>query len=514
MQNIHENQTGKVFLIGAGPGDPGLITVKARDILSKAEVVIYDYLAAKRLLDYAPDNAELIYVGKKGGCHIMAQGEINQLIVQRAKEGKVIARLKGGDPFIFGRGGEEAEELVEAGIPFEIIPGVTSAIAVPAYAGIPLTHRRYTTSVAFITGHEDPTKDKSSIDWSRIATGIGTLVFFMGVKNLPFIVENLIENGRDPETPVAVIRWGTTPRQEKVVGKLRNIVELVTAKGLKPPAITVVGGVVELHEKLSWFENKPLFGKRILVTRTREQASELVEKLENLGAACEEFPTIQIVPPDSWEPIDEAITNIQNFDWIIFTSVNGVKNFLRRLGAAGKDLRALGNCKVGAIGPKTAELLVSVCLKPDFVPSEYRAEGIIQGLLELGVKGKRVLIPRAEVAREILPEKLEEAGALVKMVPAYKTIQPEAHAKEDLIQRLKDRELDMITFTSSSTVTNFVDIVGRDNLGLLLDGLDIACIGPVTSETATRNGISTHVMPEQYTIDEMVKEIKKYYTAS
>ncbi|MEW5949969.1 MAG: uroporphyrinogen-III C-methyltransferase [Thermodesulfobacteriota bacterium] len=504
-------KSGKVFLVGAGPGDPGLITVKAREVLGEAEVVIYDYLASKRHLDYVPEEAERIYVGKKGGCHTMAQGDINQLIVERAGEGKRVVRLKGGDPFIFGRGGEEAEELVAAGVPFEVIPGVTSGIAAAAYAGIPLTHRRYTTNVAFITGHEDPTKEESGIAWDKIATGIGTLVFFMGVKNLPHIVENLVANGRSPETPCAVIRWGTTLKQETVVGRLLDIVQLVKEKGLKPPAITVVGEVVGLRECLSWFENKPLFGRSIVVTRTREQASDLVRRLEELGAACEEFPTIRIVPPDSWEPLDKAIKDIKEFDWVIFTSVNGVKNFLLRLKAVGGDLRSLSACKVAAIGPKTAEMLEDLYLKLDFVPSEYRAEGIIEGLKALGIAGKKALIPRAEVAREILPEKLAEAGAKVKVVPAYKTVKPEAEEAEALVKLLEGREIDMVTFTSSSTVSNFVEMLGRDRVAFLLKGVDIACIGPVTAETAQKFGIQTQVMPQEYTIDSMVQSIEAFY---
>ncbi len=511
MSKRQGTRIGKVYLAGAGPGDPGLITVKARELLAEADVVIYDYLANTRLLNYVSPQAESIYVGKKGGCHTMPQGDINSLIVERAREGKTVVRLKGGDPFIFGRGGEEAEELVAAGVPFEIVPGITSAIAAAAYAGIPLTHRKYTTSVAFVTGHEDPTKNKSSIAWDKISTGVGTLVFFMGVKNLPLIVENLVANGRSPETPVAVIRWGTTLRQEKVVGTLADIVDLVAKKGLKPPAITVVGDVVGLHEKLSWFENRPLFGRRIVVTRTREQASDLVERLEELGAACEEFPTIRIVPPDSWVPLDNAIKGIEQFDWIVFTSVNGVKNFLARLRALGLDLRVLGKCKVAAIGPKTGELLEDVYLKPDFMPAEYRAEGIIEGLKAAGVVGKRVLIPRAEVAREILPQKLTEAGAFVEVVPAYKTVKPETEEKDRLIAMLENREIHMVTFTSSSTVTNFVEILGQERVSDLLKGVDIASIGPITAETAEKCGIRTHVMPPEFTIAEMVTSIGEYY---
>ncbi|MFH1146670.1 MAG: uroporphyrinogen-III C-methyltransferase [Pseudomonadota bacterium] len=505
--------TGKVFLIGAGPGDPGLLTLKAKEVLSEADVVIYDYLASKRLLDYAPDKAERVYVGKQGGCHAMEQGDINELIITKAKEGKTVARLKGGDPFIFGRGGEEAEELVAAGVLFEIVPGITSAIAVPAYAGIPLTHRKYTTSVAFISGHEDPTKSESNIAWDKIATGIGTLVFFMGVKNLPHIVERLTSNGRSPDTPVAVIRWGTTAQQEKVIGTLANIVDLVSQKGIKPPAITVVGEVVGLHEKLSWFESKPLFGRRIVVTRTREQASELVDRLEKLGAACEEFPTICIIPPESWDPLDDAIRRLREFDWIVFTSVNGAGNFLARLKVLGLDLRALKDCKIAAIGPKTAEILENAYILPDYIPSEYRAEGVIEGLEKAGVNGKRVLIPRAEKAREVLPQKLAEAGAHVELIAAYRTVKPEAKERDRLAGLFKNKEIDMITFTSSSTVGNFVEIMGRESISELLKGVSIACIGPITAETARQYGIAIHVMPERFTIEEMVRSIERYYGA-
>ena len=308
---------GIVYLIGAGPGDPGLLTLKGKDVLSKADVIIYDYLANKAFLKYAKPEAELIYVGKQGGHHTMSQGDINRLIVQKSKNGQSVARLKGGDPFIFGRGGEEAQELVTAGVPFEVVPGVTSAISVPAYAGIPLTHREHTATVAFITGHEDPQKEKSSIAWDRISTGIGTLVFLMGVGNLPKIAQNLIHHGRSPKTPVAVIRRGTVTAQKTVTGTLESIAERVEKQGLRPPAIIVVGNVVGLRDELNWFETKPLFGKRIVVTRAREQASEFLHTLSSLGAECIEFPTISVVPPNSWNDLDRSIKEIETYQWIV-----------------------------------------------------------------------------------------------------------------------------------------------------------------------------------------------------
>ena len=327
--------------------------------------------------------------GKKGGDHTLPQGDINQLIIDRAQAGKNVVRLKGGDPFIFGRGGEEAEELVKAGIPFEVVPGITSAIAVPAYAGIPLTHRRYNSSVAFITGHEDPHKDQTGLDWEKLATGVETLVFLMGYKNLPRIVERLIQNGRPPQTPTALIRWGTTPEQVTVTGSLTDIVRLAEAAGLGPPAILVVGSVVELREQLSWFERRPLFGKQIVVTRTREQASDLVLRLENLGADCLEFPTIRLAPPSSWEGLDQAINSLASFDWLLFTSPNGVGAFFNRLMALGFDLRDLKGPQIGAIGPATAGALKEWKLRADLVPEKFQAEYILEALAPLGMAGKK-----------------------------------------------------------------------------------------------------------------------------
>ncbi|HHK60750.1 MAG TPA: uroporphyrinogen-III C-methyltransferase, partial [Desulfobacterales bacterium] len=341
---------GKVYLVGAGPGDPDLITVKGRRFLEKADVVVYDYLASPKLLRYAPAEAEQVYVGKKGhGLHAKTQDEINQLLVERARAGKRVVRLKGGDPFIFGRGGEEIEELVAAGIPFEVVPGVTSATAAATYAGVPITHRRYTSSVAFVTGHEDPTKPGSNVDWRKIATGVGTLVFYMGIKNLPHITRKLIDNGRDPATPVVVVRWASTPDQRSVEGTLADIAEVVRKHDIRPPALVVVGEVVRLRRLINWFEKRPLFGKTVMVTRTREQASELVAGLEEAGAACIEWPTIAIGPPDSWEPLDQALAGLHAFDWILFTSINAIRCFFGRLRDKGLDSRILAGCRVGVV---------------------------------------------------------------------------------------------------------------------------------------------------------------------
>ncbi len=501
---------GKVYLIGAGPGDPGLITEKGRRAIERADVIVYDYLANKRLLSYARPEAEKIYVGKKGGCHTLSQEGINQLLVEKAREGKVVARLKGGDPFLFGRGGEEAEVLVEAGIPFEVVPGVTSAIAAPAYAGIPVTHREHTSTFSMVTGHEDPTKETSAIDWAALAK-IGTIAFLMGMKNLPRICENLIAAGKPAETPVAIIQWGSTPRQRVVTGTLADIVDRVKEAGLGPPSIILVGEVVKLREKLNWFEKRPLFGKRILVTRTREQASQLVETLEELGAECLEIPTIKIVPPESFEELDRAIEHLEDFDWIVFTSVNGVKYFFDRLFEKGRDARALSRAKVAAIGTATAELIKDHGVLVDLLPKEFRAEGLIEALSQEDLRGKRILIPRALEAREILPEKLREMGAEVEVVPTYRTVLPEEEAEA---ARSALREgVDVVTFTSSSTAKNLLRMLG-DDARELLSGVTLASIGPITSETLRKAGFEPQIEAREYTIPGLVKAILEHFGVS
>ncbi len=504
--------TGKCFLVGAGPGDPGLITVKGLKLLQEAEVVIYDFLANPELLKHISPEAEVIYVGKKGGDHTLPQGEINRLIVDQASLGKKIVRLKGGDPFIFGRGGEEAEELAKAHIPFEIVPGVTSAIAVPAYAGIPLTHRRYNTSVAFFTGHEDPTKEVPSRDLEKETAGDQTLVFLMGVKNLSIIVERLIRHGRDPETPAALIRWGTTTRQKTVTGTLQTIIRKAEEAALTPPAILVVGKVVELRNTLNWFEQRPLFGKTMVITRTREGASGLVERLADLGAECLEFPTIRIEPPSDWSELDQAIQQIEEYSWIFFTSPNGVRFFFDRLKGLRFDLRVLKGVKIGVIGPATAQALAEFHLRPDLVPERYQAEYLLEVLSGLSLSGQKVLIPRAEQAREVLPEGLRNMGAEVRVVSAYKTL-PAQGEKEPLEEKLSREEIDCLTFTSSSTVINFLALFPRQKILPLLKNVAIACIGPITARTARDNGLQVTVVAEEYTIPGLVQAIERHYSS-
>ncbi|MCP4340629.1 MAG: uroporphyrinogen-III C-methyltransferase [Desulfobulbaceae bacterium] len=505
---------GRVYLVGAGPGDPGLITVRGKKLLERAEVVVYDYLASKKLLKHAPASAELIYVGKKGGVkHTHTQEEINQMLVDHALAGKTVVRLKGGDPFIFGRGGEEVEKLYEAGAPFEVVPGVTSATAAATYAGIPITHRDYTASVAFVTGHEDPTKENSNIDWSKLSTGAGTLVIYMGIKNLPIIVENLVKYGRDPKTPVAVVRWASTPEQRSVVGTLETITQVVADAEVKPPALIIVGEVVKLRDSIDWFEKRPLFSKKIIVTRTREQASDLVAGLEEFGANCLEYSTIHIKPVDSYEILDGELERLKEYHWILFTSLNGVKYFFERLYSKGMDARDLKGPDLAVVGKSTADLLLRYGLNADLIPSTFTGEGLAESLLDQGVEGRNILIPRALHGRKILPETLRGAGAQVTVAPVYENCPAEGD-KETLRGELENGGVEMITFTSSSTVRNFLTMLDAENqeeLQQILAGIKIAAIGPITAKTVTDNGLQVDIQPEEFTIPGLIQSIVEYY---
>jgi uroporphyrinogen III methyltransferase/synthase len=501
---------GKVYLVGAGPGDIGLLTVKGMRCLQKAEVVVYDLHLNAQVLNYINREAEFIYAGKRGGHHTMTQDEINNVLVEKAKEGKIICRLKGGDPFVFGRGGEEAEVLVKNGIEFEVVPGVSSAIAAPAYAGIPLTHRLYSSSFAVIPGYEDTTKEKSAIDWGKLATGVGTLVVLMAVKNLDLLVQKLIENGKSPDTPVAVVRWGTRPDQKTIVSTLREIISAVKEKEIKPPAVVIIGEVVRLRETLSWYEHKPMFGHRVLVTREHSTG---FEALEELGAEIIEFPTIRIVPPVTYEELDAAINRIQTYDWLIFTSGNGVRHFLQRFFAREKDIRDLKGIKICAIGTKTAAEIGKYGVRVDLIPGEFNAEGLIEtfrkghGAKGMELKGMRFLMPRAEQAREIFPKKVKELGGEIDVPVAYRTVKPELHAKR-MKRFLKEGRITIATFTSAATFTNFMEIIG-DDAHELLEGVTIAVIGPVTRKAVEKAGLTVDIMPQESTIEAMVQEIMK-----
>lgn len=519
-KSAKNNSAPMVYLVGAGPGDPGLITIRGKELLERAQVIIYDYLASKKLLKYVPKEAEFIYAGKRGGVkHTHTQDEINRMLIDRARSGRLVVRLKGGDPFIFGRGGEEIEELVEAGIPFEVVPGVTSATAAATYAGIPITHRQYTSTVAFVTGHEDPAKKDSNIAWDKLATGVGTIVVYMGIKNLATITEKLIKYGRDPHTPVAVVRWASTSEQRTVVGNLENIAEVVRKNKIKPPSLVIVGEVVNLRDTINWYEKRPLFSRRIVVTRTRDQASELVNLLENYGAECLEYPTISLEPVETYEVLDRALEEIENYHWIVFTSINAVDYFFRRLFDLGKDIRDLKGPRVAAVGKVTAEALSQRGLRADLLPEEFTGDSLAETLVNEVAAGQKVLIPRALKARETLPARLTEAGADVTVAPVYQNVMPVSsegeRLKNDLRRALEEKSVDMVTFTSSSTVKNFVALLdgAPGELQELMAGVAIAAIGPITAKTVQNYGLKVDVQPEEYTIPDLVENIVMFFTA-
>ncbi len=505
----HAKKSGLVYLIGAGPGDPGLITLKGLKCISRAEVVVYDRLVSKRLLQYAPDGAELIYVGKKPDRHTLKQDQINALLAEKALEGLEVARLKGGDPFVFGRGGEEAAFLAEKGIGFEIIPGITSAVAVPAYAGIPVTHRGLAAGFTVITGHEDPEKDGSDLDWSTLAKGTGTNVILMGMGNLDLIAKRLLKEGLSPSTPVALIQNGTRAGQKVLTGSLEGIAMKASMEGFGPPAIIITGEVVSLRRELAWIEKKPLFGKKIVVSRARAQASAFSERLEALGAETIEFPAIKIEPPEDYGPLDRALGSINQYHWVIFTSENGVKYFFSRLREKDLDIRSMKKARICAIGPKTKEALSDKGLKVDFIPPQYRAEAVVDQIKTEIKAGEKVLLPRADLARPILAQALEELGALVDNISCYSTVRGDADAKL-LKELLTEKEVDMITFTSSSTVNNLVAMLGREAKDLL-NGVDLAAIGPITAATAQEKDLTIAVEAEEYTIEGLVEAIKVYF---
>jgi uroporphyrinogen III methyltransferase/synthase len=501
---------GKVYLVGAGPGDPGLITVKGLKLLRRADVIVYDQLASTDFLREARPDAELIYVGKKAGDHALPQGDINRLLVDLAKEGKTVVRLKGGDPFVFGRGGEEAEALAEARLPFEVVPGVSSAVAVPAYAGIPVTHRGLASLVTFITGHEDPTKADSDIPWDVLAKTQGTLVFLMGVKNLAENCRRLMAGGRPARTPAAVIQSGTLPTQRTVAATLGDIAEKAAAAEIKPPAILVVGEVAGLRERLQWWETRPLCGKVAVVTRTREQASALVELLAAAGARCLEIPTLEILPPDDFAPLDAALQNLADYHWLVFTSVNGVNAFMKRLLQRHSDLRAMGHLKLAAIGPATALALRRYGLIADVVPARFVAEELAAVLLPQVEPGSRVLLARAHLAREVLPETLAAHGVQVDVVPVYQMHLPRAIPPEAL-PFIEAGQVDILTFASSSTVHNFAALVGKEKFQELAKKATIAAIGPITAATLAEYGLTPQVQPEDFTIPALVEAVIAYF---
>ena len=492
----------KVYLIGAGPGDPGLLTLKGRDILSRADVIVYDYLANRDFLAYARPEAEIIYVGKKGGEHTLPQEEINSLLVAKAREGRLVARLKGGDPYMFGRGGEEAEELAQQGVPFEVVPGVTSPVAAAAYAGIPLTHRAYASAVLFAAGHEDIARQESVHDWEAMVKSGATLVFFMGMKNLPEICSRLLAAGLPPRTPAALIQWGTTPQHRSLVSNVKALPAEAQKKGFGAPSLIIIGKVVNLRSRLGWFEKKPLLGRGVVVTRAREQSSEVAALLSDLGARVIQFPTIEIHPLESYAEARKTLSYLSSYDWVIFASVNGVCYFFDQLYAMGLDARALSGCKIAAVGPNTAQALKKRGLQADFVPERFVAESVVRGLSSLGLKGRRILIPRAKVSRDILPEQLNQAGAAAETLALYET-RPGAALKEETLELLKRGELHCVIFSSSSTVDNFLSLIPAAELKKHPE-LKFACIGPITAGTLEKHGLNCDFQPTEYTIPALV----------
>ncbi len=499
---------GKVYLVGAGPGDPKLLTLRGQELLAQADTIIYDYLANPTLFEFAKENVEAIYVGKKGGGrNELHQDHINHLMVEAARAGKLVVRLKGGDPFIFGRGGEEAETLSLAGIPFEVVPGVSSAMGVPAYAGIPLTHREMASSIAIVTGHEDPLKDGNHIHWEKLATACDTLVFLMGMGNLSAIIAQLIRHGRDPETPIALIQWGTHPYQKTVIGTLKTIESRAQSEGIKPPVVMVIGEVVALRNQMNWFESRPLFGRKIVVTRASEQASEFADLLSLYGAEVIFLPTIKIAPPPSYSDMDQAIKTVERYNTLIFTSVNGVQSFKNRLYALGYDIRILKGISICAIGPRTKEEINRLGILCDFIPSEFVAEGLVEALQKSGVANKRFLIPRASDAREILPEEIKRLGGEVDVVAAYQTILP---APEEIEKKLRKGPIDMLTFASASTVRNFVKMITPTTRDAFKKSA-VACIGPITAQAARECGLRVDVIPKAYTFHALTESIIQYF---
>ena len=499
---------GIVYLVGAGPGDAGLLTVRGAELLARADVVVYDALVNKELLRLTKPGTELIYAGKRSSEHVIPQDKLNELLVSKAREGKTVVRLKGGDPYVFGRGGEEAEQLVDAKILFEVVPGISSSIAALTYAGIPITHRDLGSSFTVVTGHEDPDKEEPSVDWEEVAKAPGTKVVLMGVTRTKEIAETLMKHGMDAKTAVAMVRWGTTGRQESIEGTLETIAAVVEKTGFKPPALTVIGDVVKLREKLNWFEKRSLFGQRIVVTRTRDQASKLSQELLERGAEVLEIPTIKVVPPTELQDLADCLLELNAYDWIIFTSPNGVKAFFEYFFKAFDDMRDIGGVRIAAVGPATAQKLKELHLKVDLMPDEYVAKEIAKAFEKYeSIENLRILLLRAEVANRDLPKQLEEMGAIVDDVACYKTV-PETEDVTGAAARLNEAGADWITFTSGSTVENFH---ARFNLPAMLKKypqLKTASIGPETSKAIVALGLKPSVEAKEHTIDGLVRAIE------
>ena len=501
--------TGKVYLVGAGPGDAGLLTLRGAELLRQADVVVYDALVNRELLTLAPQSAEIIYGGKRSNDHAIPQNELNQLLIEKAKEGKKVVRLKGGDPYIFGRGGEEAIELQHEKVEFEVIPGISSIVAAPNYAGIPLTHREHCSSFTVITGHEDPEKKETAVDWARLAQEPGTKVVLMGVERIGKIADNLMKQGLAKDTPVAMVRWGTTGRQKTILGTLETIADIVLQTKFKAPAVTIIGTVSKLQKSLNWFENRPLFGQRIVVTRTRKQASKLTHTLKDLGAEVLEIPTIKIVPPSDNEPVIQSITGIGSYDWIIFTSPNGVIHFFDYFFKAYRDIREIGNIRFAAVGPATAKKLENLNLAIDLMPEVYTAEAAAKALLKYqNVENVNVLLARAEESNSELPKLLEAQGAIVDDIAFYKTV-PETEDRNGAVEAFEEGGANWITFASSSAVKNFDARFELVKICKSNPELKLASIGPETTKALRELELTPTVEAKDHTIKGLSKVLLK-----
>jgi len=500
------SKNGKVYLVGAGPGDLGLVTLRAKECIEKADVIVYDHLANPDTLGWARDDAEIVYVGKTPGESQASQQEINALLIEKAREGKQVVRLKGGDPFVFGRGAEEAQAIADASIPFEIVPGITSPIAGPAYAGIPITHRAHNSHVTFFTGHEDPAKTESAIDYAALAKLGGTQVMLMGVERLGSITSEMMKHNVRSDLPVALVRWATTGRQETLTGTLADIAQKAVANDFTSPAVAVFGEVVALRDKLNWYEKRPLLGKRIVVTRTRKQASVLSSKLRALGAHVIELPTIRIEPPTDLREFAELVQDAHVYDWIVFTSANGVDAFFDIFFKLYDDSREIGGARVATIGPATAQRVKDFHLHVDLQPDEAVAEAIVREFKNQGsIENLKILLVRAEKTRDVLPKELSALGAIVDEAFAYRTV-PETRDTSGARRQLAKDGADLITFTSSSTVENFLA------LGLPWPkGMQVASIGPITSQTARDNGLTIDVEAKRHDIDGLVDAIADFF---
>lgn len=505
--------TGMVYLVGGGPGDPGLITLRAVECLKRADLVLYDALIHRDLLGHCRPDARLEFVGKRAGNAAARQSAINQRLVEAAQAGQTVVRLKGGDPYLFGRGSEEAERLAQEGLSFEIVPGVPSPLAATAYAGISLSHRDKASSIAYLTATERPEKAASAHDFSKLATATQTLVIFMGVRKLKELTAELMANGRAPDCPAAVISRASLPQQQTIVGTVADIADKAQAEGVGMPALTVIGDVVELRSRLRWYDKKPLFGKTVLVTRAQEQAQEFVRALREAGAAAVEQPTIRIVDPVDPAPLQQAANEVGEYDWVLFTSVNGVRRFFAELDAHGFDARRFGSARVAAIGPATSACLREYGVKADTVPDTFRGEALADAVLahhDHHMHGLSVLLPRAEVARDALPDMLRKGGAKVDVVPTYRSLPLDESDVAPLRTALENGEVDVVTVTSPSTVTNLVEALGEDAQALLAK-TTLASIGPITTAAAEQLGLRVDVTATSYTLPGLIEALEEHF---